>query len=78
MLLNLAESVGLDKNEIEVYLATGEPFEVVQKSLKDVKKYGINGVPAFIIEDRLIYGRQIRDLQAISILNELLLTLSQI
>ncbi|MFX1477635.1 MAG: DsbA family protein [Promethearchaeota archaeon] len=57
-LLNLAESVGLDKQEIENYLDTDEPIETVQQSLKEVRGYGINGVPAFIIEDRLIYGAQ--------------------
>ncbi len=58
LLLNLAESVGLDEDEISSYLDTNEPFEVVQQSLKEVKKYGINGVPAFIVENRLIYGAQ--------------------
>ena len=58
MLFDLAESVGLDKKEIEDYLSTGEPSTVVQQSLKEVRNYGINGVPAFIIEDRLIYGAQ--------------------
>jgi predicted DsbA family dithiol-disulfide isomerase len=58
LLFNLAESVGLDKKEIEDYLRTAEPSEAVEQSLKEVRKYGINGVPAFIIEDRLIYGAQ--------------------
>ena len=58
LLFDLAESVGLDKKEIEDYLSTGEPSTVVQQSLKEVRNYGINGVPAFIIEDRLIYGAQ--------------------
>ncbi|MFW9878062.1 MAG: DsbA family protein, partial [Candidatus Thorarchaeota archaeon] len=57
-LLNIAESVGLDKQELENYLDTNEPVETVQQSLKEVRGYGINGVPAFIIEDRLIYGAQ--------------------
>ena len=58
LLLDLAESVGLNKNEIEVYLSTDEPFKVVQKSLKELRTYGINGVPTFLIEDRLIVGAQ--------------------
>jgi predicted DsbA family dithiol-disulfide isomerase len=58
LLLNLAESVGLDKQEIEKYLETDEPFEAIRQSLKEVRGYGINGVPAFIIEDNLIYGAQ--------------------
>jgi len=58
LLLDLAESVGLNKNEIDVYLGTDEPFKVVQKSLKELRTYGINGVPTFLIEDRLIVGAQ--------------------
>ena len=58
LLFNLAESVGLDKEEINEYLKSDEPFEVVKQSLKEVRSYGINGVPAFVIENRLIYGAQ--------------------
>ncbi|MFW9772024.1 MAG: DsbA family protein [Promethearchaeota archaeon] len=58
LLLDLAKSVGLNKKEIENYLDTDEPFKAVQQSLKEIRKYGINGVPAFIVEDRLIFGAQ--------------------
>ncbi|MFX1385043.1 MAG: DsbA family protein [Promethearchaeota archaeon] len=58
LLLDIAESVGLNKKEIEEYLNTDEPFKAVQKSLKEVKRYGLNGVPSFIIEDQLIIGAQ--------------------
>ncbi|MFW9947957.1 MAG: DsbA family protein, partial [Candidatus Odinarchaeota archaeon] len=58
LLLNLAESVGLNKKEIEIYLDTDEPFKIVQNSLKEIRRYGINGVPAFLIENRLIFGAQ--------------------
>jgi predicted DsbA family dithiol-disulfide isomerase len=58
LLLDLAESIGLDRNETENYLNTEEPFEIVQQSLEEVRRYGINGVPAFIIENKLIYGAQ--------------------
>jgi predicted DsbA family dithiol-disulfide isomerase len=57
-LFDLAESVGLNKKEIEVYLSTDEPFKVLQKSLKELRTWGINGVPSFIIEDSLIVGAQ--------------------
>lgn len=57
-LLDLAESVGLNKNEIEIYLDTDEPFKVLQKTLKELRSYGINGVPTFNIEERLIVGAQ--------------------
>ena len=38
LLLELAESIGLNKIEIEAYLNTDEPFNVVQKSLKELRK----------------------------------------
>ncbi|MFX1329896.1 MAG: DsbA family protein [Promethearchaeota archaeon] len=58
LLLDLAESIGLNKNEIESYLETDEPFNVLQKTLKELREYGINGVPTFNIEERLIVGAQ--------------------
>jgi len=58
VLLFLAELVGLNKNEIENYLDTDEPFKILQKTLKELRKYGINGVPTFNIEERLIVGAQ--------------------
>jgi len=58
LLLDLAESVGLNKDEIELYLDTDEPFKVLQKTLKELRTYGINGVPTFNIEERLIVGAQ--------------------
>lgn len=58
LLLDLAESVGLNRNEIEAYLDTDEPYNAIQKSLKELRRYGINGVPSFLIEDKLIIGVQ--------------------
>ena len=58
LLLDLAELVGLNKNEIENYLNTDKPFKVLQKTLKELRLYGINGVPTFNIEERLIVGAQ--------------------
>jgi len=58
LLLDLAESVGLSKKEIESYLDTDEPFKILQKYLNELRRYGINGVPTFIIEDRLVVGAQ--------------------
>ncbi|MFX0004481.1 MAG: DsbA family protein [Candidatus Hermodarchaeota archaeon] len=54
----MSSKFGLDKNEIETFLKTDEPFDTVQKSLKELRKYGINGVPSFIIGDKLIVGAQ--------------------
>lgn len=58
LLLDLAESVGLNKNEIEDYLDTDEPFKAIQQSLRELRRYGINGVPSFLIEDKLVVGAQ--------------------
>ena len=58
LLLNIAESVGLNKTEIEKFLDTDEPFKTVQKYLTELRTYGINAVPSFIIEGHLIMGAQ--------------------
>jgi predicted DsbA family dithiol-disulfide isomerase len=58
LLLDLAESVGLNITEIEAYLNTDEPFNEVQKSLNELRRYRINGVPTFIIGEKLIVGAQ--------------------
>jgi len=58
LLLELAESVGLNKIEIETYLNTDEPFNSIEKSLIELRRYRINGVPTFIIGDKLIVGAQ--------------------
>ncbi len=58
LLLDLAKSVGLNKDEIESYLKTDEPSIILRETLKELRKYGINGVPTFNIEGRLIVGAQ--------------------
>ena len=58
LLLDLVESIGLDKEEMELYLNTDEPRQVIQKSLQEVRSNGINGVPAFIIDNKLLFGAQ--------------------
>ncbi|MFX1366918.1 MAG: DsbA family protein [Promethearchaeota archaeon] len=58
LLLDLAGPVGMDKNEIEAYLNTDEPFNAVQKSLSELRRHRINGVPTFIIGEKLIVGAQ--------------------
>ena len=58
LLLDLAESIGLNKNEILSYIETDEPSKNLKDSLLELRKYGINGVPTFIIGDRMIVGAQ--------------------
>ena len=58
LLLSLAESLGFNRNEILEYFESEEPFNELRKSLKGLRKYGINGVPTFIIGDRVVVGAQ--------------------
>ncbi len=58
ILLSLAELIGFNRKEILEYLDSEEPFEELKKSLKDLRNYGINGVPTFIIGDRIVVGAQ--------------------
>ena len=57
-LLSIAGSIGFRKEEILEYIDSDEPFEELKKSLRDLRKYGINGVPTFIIGDRIVVGAQ--------------------
>ena len=58
LLLGLAEMVGLNRNDILDYINSEEPKSELTKSLKDLKQYGINGVPTFIIGDKIVVGAQ--------------------
>jgi predicted DsbA family dithiol-disulfide isomerase len=58
LLLALAESVGLNKKEILDYINSEEPKSELTKSLRDLRQYGINGVPTFIIGDKIVVGAQ--------------------
>ena len=57
-LLDLAETIGLNRNEILDYISSEEPKSELTKSLKDLRQYGINGVPTFIIGDNIVVGAQ--------------------
>ncbi len=57
-LLSIAESIGFKRSEILEYIDSEEPYEELKKSLRELRKYGINGVPTFIIGDRIVVGAQ--------------------
>jgi predicted DsbA family dithiol-disulfide isomerase len=57
-LLRIAKSIGLEENELLEYIDSEEPFDELKKSLKELRKYGINGVPTFIIGDGIVVGAQ--------------------
>ena len=58
LLLTLAEKVGLNRNEVLDYIISEEPKSELTKSLKELRQYGINGVPTFIIGDKIVVGAQ--------------------
>ena len=58
LLLDLAQSLGFKRNEILEYIDSEEPFNELKKSLRELRKYGINGVPTFIIGDSIVVGAQ--------------------
>lgn len=57
-LLALAERVGLNRKEALDYINSEEPKSELMKSLKALRQYGINGVPTFIIGDKIVVGAQ--------------------
>jgi len=58
LLLDLAESVGLDKNEILNYIETDEPSKMLEESGFELGRCGINGVPTFFIGEEVVIGAQ--------------------
>lgn len=58
ILLDLAESIGLNRNEIQNYIKSSEPRKELRKYLSEIRRYGINGVPAFLIGKDIIFGAQ--------------------
>jgi predicted DsbA family dithiol-disulfide isomerase len=58
LLLNLAESVGLDKNEIKAYIETDDPSNRLEEAGVELGRYGINGVPTFFIGEEVVIGAQ--------------------
>ncbi|UCD01826.1 MAG: DsbA family oxidoreductase, partial [Promethearchaeota archaeon] len=58
ILLEFASSIGLDKNEILAYIKSEEPVNKLKNFTSELGRYGINGVPTFIIGDRIVVGAQ--------------------
>ena len=58
LLIELAESVGLEKEEIMVYVKSDEPVKRMEKNMLELGKCGINGVPTFLIGNRFVVGAQ--------------------
>ena len=58
LLLDLAESVGLNKEEIKIYIKSDEPVNRLKKNMSELGRRGINGVPTFLIGDQFVIGAQ--------------------
>ena len=58
LLLDLAESLGLDKNEIMVYIESDDPSNKLKEASFELGRCGINGVPTFFIGDEVVIGAQ--------------------
>jgi predicted DsbA family dithiol-disulfide isomerase len=58
LLLDLAGSIGLNKEKILEYLESDEPINKLREALTKLSGYGISGVPTFFIGDRIVVGAQ--------------------
>ncbi len=54
VLLDLAAEAGLTQDEAEAALANGEYVERVLASTRRAHAHGINAIPAFVLDDRLL------------------------
>jgi len=55
-LFSLAAQADLDLEELESYLASGKATDKLRQHLQEVRDYGINGVPTFVIGDKMVVG----------------------
>jgi predicted DsbA family dithiol-disulfide isomerase len=59
LLLELAESIGLNRDEILKFIETNEPAKILKVAMAELQNYMINGVPTFIIGDsKIVIGAQ--------------------
>lgn len=58
LLLDLAESIGLNKKEILDYIKSDKPLNKLRKSSLELHSYGVTGVPTFIIGEKVVVGAQ--------------------
>ncbi len=58
VLIEFVTSIGLDRDELLAYLKSDEPTKALRKYFAEARKYGITGVPTFIIASTVISGAQ--------------------
>lgn len=57
-LFSLAAQAGLDLDEIKSYLESGKAAGRLKQHLREVREYGISGVPTFVIGNKMVVGAQ--------------------
>jgi len=57
-LFSLASKAGLDLEDLESYLKSGKAADKLNQHLKEVREYGIDGVPTFVIGNKMVVGAQ--------------------
>ncbi|HMF31150.1 MAG TPA: DsbA family oxidoreductase [Candidatus Lokiarchaeia archaeon] len=59
-LLEMAASIGLDRDEILAYLEREEPRDLLRRNIEELRALGTSGVPTFVIGNQVINGVQPR------------------
>jgi len=54
VLVSIAEKLGLDSADVETFLSSDEGLDAVHESSQQAHSQGINGVPAFIFNEKLV------------------------
>jgi predicted DsbA family dithiol-disulfide isomerase len=57
-LFSIAAKAGLDLKELEAYLKSGKADVKLEQYLREVHRYGIDGVPTFFIGNKMVVGAQ--------------------
>ena len=57
-LFSIAAKAGLDLKEVEAYLKSGKADVKLGQYLREVRQYGIDGVPTFLIGNKMVVGAQ--------------------
>jgi predicted DsbA family dithiol-disulfide isomerase len=57
-LFSIAARLGFDQKELEAFLRSGKADVKLGQYLREVRQYGIDGVPPFVIGDKMVVGAQ--------------------
>ncbi len=58
ILLDLCESIGLDREKVQEYIKSDEPLKILRDTTDELGAIGINGVPSFKLGGKFIVGAQ--------------------